>query len=49
MSIKAIKGIITYKSKYLLQLRDNKRESHSQITGVFWWTKRWKETIIKQL
>ena len=45
MSIKAIKGIITYKSKYLLQLRDNKKRiSFPNHWGLFGGRKDGKET-----
>ena len=50
MSIKAIKGIITYKSKYLLQLRDNKKRiSFPNHWGLFGGRKDGKETDISTI
>lgn len=47
MTIKAIKGIITYKSKYLLQLRDNKKRiSFPNHWGLFGGRKEKKESDI---
>jgi 8-oxo-dGTP diphosphatase len=45
MPIKAIKGILTYKSKYLLQLRDNKKRiSFPNHWGLFGGRKEKKES-----
>jgi 8-oxo-dGTP diphosphatase len=50
MPIKAIKGIITYKGKYLLQLRDNKKRiSFPNHWGLFGGRKDAKETDIQTI
>ena len=49
MPIKAIKGIITYKNKYLLQLRDNKKNFISKSLGTLWWSKGKKKSDILTL
>ena len=50
MPIKAIKGIITYKNKYLLQLRDNKKRiSFPNHWGLFGGRKEKKESDILTL
>lgn len=50
MPIKAIKGIITYKKKYLLQLRDNKKRiSFPNHWGLFGGRKDGKESDISTI